>query len=74
LDGPPVVDGWRSLDSVNIHDIARSGHEKTPHSTLELSKLFSTLSTGNTAAFHPVLKSHLFRDAWRRLGLASALP
>jgi len=29
-----VVNGWGSLDSFNIHTIARSGQAKTLHSTL----------------------------------------
>jgi hypothetical protein len=35
-----VINGWRSLDSVNTHNIAGSGHEKPIHFTLELSESF----------------------------------
>jgi RND family efflux transporter MFP subunit len=35
-----LVNGWRGLDNVNIHDIARLGHETSLHTTLELSELF----------------------------------
>jgi hypothetical protein len=61
---------WRNLDSFDIDNIARSGHERPLDSTLELAELSrhsvgiaSTLSTRNPAAVHPVLKLHLFRDA-----------
>jgi hypothetical protein len=39
-----VVNGWRSLDSFNIHKIARSGHERTLHSTLNCRNCFDTLN------------------------------
>jgi hypothetical protein len=35
-----VVNGWPSLDSFNIHDIARRDREEKPSSALELSESF----------------------------------
>jgi hypothetical protein len=57
-----VVNDWRSVDSFDIHNIARSVTK--PHSFhARTVGIVSTLSTRNTAAFHPVLTFQPFRDA-----------
>lgn len=57
-----VVNGWPSLDSFNIHNIARVV-KKNPHSALRTVGVVSTVSTRNPAVFHPVLTFQLFSHA-----------
>ena len=57
------VNGWRSVDSVNLHNIARSGHEKPLQSPLELSELFRHCRRTTISVFHRVLTFQLFRHA-----------
>ena len=58
-----VVNGWPSLDSFNIHDIARRDREEKPSFRARTVGVVSTVSTPNTAVFHPVLTFQLFSHA-----------
>ena len=52
-----------SLDSFDFQNIARLGREEKPSFRARTVGEVSTVSTRNTAVFHPVLTFQLFRHA-----------
>lgn len=63
LDGPPGRHAWR-VSTVSTLTRLPVRVMNPPSFQARTVGITSTLSTRNAAAFHPVLKFHLFRDAW----------